>query len=490
MRNMLFLLFFILAGGACNKSEKGDDSPSAAGSDVNTSPSPSQKPEDDKSLEPATAAESGSTNSLFLQLSARGDHTCALLHSSGEVKCWGRGNRGQLGQGRERKIGNEPDEMGDDLSFINFGSSSIAKAVSAGWEHTCVILSSGKVKCWGFGLDGRLGRNNNHLIGDEDDEMGDNLPTVDLGDGRTAKAISAGGQHTCVILDNDKVKCWGLGTNGGLGQDKAENLGDGVDENDRKVDEMGNNLPAIDLGDGGRTAKAISAGWWHTCAILDDDTVKCWGTGYDGQLGQGKSTNIGDEEGEMGNDLPAIDLGTGRKAKAISAGGKHTCAILDDDTMKCWGIGTRGRLGYDNGVWLGDGPDEMGDDLPAVNLGGRKAKAISAGWEHTCALLDDDTVKCWGIGINGRLGQGSGSDLGDKSGSMAKLKAIDFGNGRTVRAIVTGNRHNCVLLDNNTVKCWGQGADGQLGSGNTDDLGDEPDEMGDKLPAVDLGFSP
>ena len=133
----------------------------------------------------------------------------------------------------------------------------------------------------------------------------------------------------------------------------------------------------------------------------------------------------------------------------------------------------------------------MGDNLSLINLGkDRLVKTVTAGWEHTCALLDNDTVKCCGIGINGRLGQGNKDDLGDNRNEMAKLQAIKFGDGRTVRAIVTGNRHNCVLLGDNTVKCWGQGEHGQLGHGNGNDLGDESNEMGNDLSTVTLGFSP
>ena len=91
------------------------------------------------------------------------------------------------------------------------------------------------------------------------------------------------------------------------------------------------------------SAKTISTGRFHTCAILDNDKVKCWGGGGLLELGHAKS--MGNAPNEMGNNLPAVDLGTGRTAKAISSGGKHTCALLDNDTMKCWGSGYRGQLG-------------------------------------------------------------------------------------------------------------------------------------------------
>ena len=96
---------------------------------------------------------------------------------------------------------------------------------------------------------------------------------------------------------------------------------------------MGANLPTVDLGPG-HTAKAITTGNAHTCAILDDDTLKCWGRNTESELGLGDTANRGDGPGEMGANLPTVDLGPGRTTKAITAGESHTCALLDDDTVK------------------------------------------------------------------------------------------------------------------------------------------------------------
>jgi E3 ubiquitin-protein ligase HERC3 len=132
---------------------------------------------------------------------------------------------------------------------------------------------------------------------------------------------------------------------------------------------MGDKLPTVDLGTG-RTAKALSLGQTHSCALLDDDSVKCWGDNGQGRLGQGDTNHRGDGADEMGDALPSIDLGTNRKAKAIAVGGTQTCAILDDDTAKCWGMGSQGRLLNGNGNHLGDAPGEMGDNLPPIKRGG------------------------------------------------------------------------------------------------------------------------
>jgi len=364
-------------------------------------------------------------------------------------------------------------------------------AVACGSFYTCVILYDKSVKCWGSNINGQLGLGDTNNRGDESGEMGENLPTVDLGTGHVATAISAGGAHTCAILDDAFVKCWGFNINGQLGLgDSAYYQGtSGIIRGNRgdESGEMGNNLPAVDLGTG-RKATAISAGEAHTCAILDDKSVKCWGYNNYGQLGLGDTNNRGAKSGEMGNNLPAVDLGTGRKATAISAGDAHTCALLDDKSVKCWGYNNYGRLGLGDTNSRGDSSGEMGNNLPAVDLGtGRKATAISAGGAYTCALLDDKSVKCWGYNGLGQLGLGDSNDHGAKSGEMGdNLPAVDLGTGRVATAISTCGAHTCAILDDTSVKCWGYNNNGQLGLGHKNNRGRFSSQMGDNLPTVDI----
>ncbi|NDE59371.1 MAG: hypothetical protein EB010_08115, partial [Acidimicrobiia bacterium] len=270
-------------------------------------------------------------------------------------------------------------------------------------RFACAITTDGRVKCWGANLHGQLGLGDTADRGDGPNEMGDNLPTVDLGTGRTATAVSVGGVHVCAILDNSSVKCWGYNggsspQNGGeLGLGDTANRGDGPNE-------MGDNLPTVDLGTG-RTATAIAAGLGHTCAILDNGSVKCWGyQSSDGRMGYGDNRVRGDGPNEMGDNLPTVDLGTGRTAISISAGAAHTCVVLDNNKVKCWGLNFAGQLGLGDTANRGDAANEMGDNLPTVDLGtGRTAISISAGSNHTCSLLDDNSVKCWGDNTNGQL---------------------------------------------------------------------------------------
>jgi len=181
---------------------------------------------------------------------------------------------------------------------------------------------------------------------------------------------------------------------------------------------MGDALPVVDLGLG-KTAKAIAAGVFHTCAILNDDTLKCWGLNGTGQLGLGDTTSRGGSSGEMGDALPVVDLGLGKTAKVITAGASYTCAILDDDTIKCWGFNGSGQLGLGDTMARGANPSEMGDALPPVDLGsGESAVAVATGDSHTCAILTAQTIKCWGLNSFGQLGLGTLQDVGDASGEM------------------------------------------------------------------------
>ena len=310
--------------------------------------------------------------------------------------------------------------MGDNLAAVDLGTGRTATAINSGHFHNCALLDNASVKCWGYNYYGQLGYGNTSHLGDGSNEMGDNLAAVDLGTGRTATAISAGDSNVCAILDNASVKCWGAGYNGLLGYGNTDDLGDSSGE-------MGDNLPVVDLGTG-RTATAISSGAYHNCAILDNASVKCWGYNGYGQLGYGHTYTKGNSSGEMGDNLPVVDLGTGRTATAISSGAYHNCAILDKSAVKCWGDNRYGQLGYGNTDTIGDASDEMGDNLAAIDLGtGRTATAIIVRYFHTCALLDNSAVKCWGFNGYGQLGKGHTNNLGDDSGEMGdNLKAVDL----------------------------------------------------------------
>ncbi len=344
-----------------------------------------------------------------------------------------------------------------------------ASQITAGYDHTCARLDDGTVRCWGSASSGQLGYGNTDKIGDN--ETPGSVGPVNLGAGRTATAITTGANHTCALLDNGTVRCWGPSLEGQLGYGNTDTIGD-------------NETPAavgpVNLG-AGRTATAITTGGAHTCALLDDASVRCWGFGGNGQLGYGNTADIGD------NETPAsvgpVNLGAGRTATAISAGDIHTCALLDDGTVRCWGYGMFGALGYGNTADIGD--NETPGSVGPVNLGaGRTATAVTAGSTHTCALLDNGTVRCWGNGGNGRLGYGNTDTIGDNE-TPGSVGPVNLGGGRTAAAVTAGGAHTCALLDNGTVRCWGNGFSGQLGYGNTDTIGDN--ETPATAGPVDLG---
>lgn len=182
--------------------------------------------------------------------------------------------------------------------------------LGAGKDHTCARFASGKVKCWGGNQHGQLGLGDTQPRGDGPGEMGAALPSVDLGPGRTATAITVALRHTCARLDNGAVKCWGDHFFGALG------IGDEAARGDQPG-EMGAALPAVDFGTG-RTALEVSAGNSSSCARLDDGEVKCWGLGFIGELGLGDTQTRGDSPGEMGSVLPALDFGPSRTALGLS----------------------------------------------------------------------------------------------------------------------------------------------------------------------------
>lgn len=437
----------------------------------------------------ADGSRSQSESTAVRSIAVGNGFACARL-VDGRVKCWGENGSGQLGLGDTTDRGDGPGEMGVDLPAVNLGAGRTTVQVVAGDSNACALLDNGAVKCWGSNTYGQLGLGDVALRGDGPGEMGDNLPAVQLGSGRIATSLTVGLGSVCALLDNASVKCWGFGFNGQLGLGDTAARGDGPGE-------MGDNLPAVQLGSG-RTAVAVSAGGGTSCAVLDNGALKCWGYNNAGQLGLGDTGNRGDGPGEMGDNLPVVNLGTGRSVVAVSAGVNanypHVCAVLDDQTARCWGDSGFGQLGGTSLSDRGDNPGEMGDNLPAVSVGvGRSVTAVSAGNVYTCVVLDSGSVKCWGHNQFGRLGLGDTTTRGGGetgAGMGDSLPVVSLGTGRTAHSVVAGYHSSCAVLDDTTIKCWGYNDSGQLGLGDTANRGDEPGEMGDLLPpTIVLGSS-
>lgn len=421
-----------------------------------------------------------------------GYHTCALYssaqYSNYKLKCWGLNSSGQLGYGDTNSRGDATSEQGYGLPFVNVGTNRYVKKVSVGWYHTCAILDNDTVKCWGQNTYGQLGYGNTNNLGDAAGEMGDTLAAVSLGTGRTAKDIFAFAYHTCAILDNNDTKCWGRNNTGQLGKGHANNIGDGAGE-------MGDALTVTNLGTG-RYALKLAATESTTCAILDNNTVKCWGLGqsgtyggvgytYYGELGLETSNKTwGDGAGEMGDTLPTVNIGVGVTAVDIAGGRLHYCVVTNTGGVKCWGRNNRGQLGYDSTTDKGITVGSMGAGIANVNLG-TTATSVKLMREASCATLTGGTVKCWGRNAVGQLLKGNTTTLGDGAGEMAALTAVNVGTGRTVSKLAAGYQHACAILDNGYIKCWGGATNGALlNASTTSNLGDAGTEVGDSLPYV------
>ncbi|MEO1056831.1 MAG: RCC1 domain-containing protein, partial [Actinomycetota bacterium] len=225
----------------------------------------------------------------------------------------------------------------------------------------------------------------------------------------------------------------------------------------------------------GRTAEKITAGRFHTCALLDDGNVRCWG---EQNAITGQPEDIGENEpASAGPLLTAADFGGGQPI-ALSAGARATCVLADDDTVWCWGAG---KPSCNSTGMCGSAPA-----VPAeVDLGGRIPVALDLGFDHACVLFSGGGVGCWGVGDDGRLGYGDTDDVGDDEPPLAK-GLVDVGAGRTVKAISAGRRGTCALLDNDTIRCWGDASEGVPGGANTIDIGDD-EAPGDAPPVNYVG---
>lgn len=343
--------------------------------------------------------------------------------------------------------------------------------IKVGQYFACALYSDDSVKCWGANSNGQLGIGSAANVGDATTEVGGANMFVNLGTGRTALEIAVGLNHVCARLDNATVKCWGQNSYGQLGKGNTADSGSAANQ-------MGDSLFAIDLGTG-RTATAIFAFGYVSCAKLDDTNIKCWGRNTTGQLGQGDTNNRGDNANEMGNNLLAINLGTGKTATKISGGLDFTCALLNDNTVKCWGNNNHAQLGKDNSTVIGNSVNQMGDTLTAININGNSGSSLTAtdmvsGYLHTCVKRSNGTMLCWGRNTDGQCGTGASNgqnqDIGDGSPSneMTTLSSINMSTGfGTLSQIFALGTSSCAMDTVNVVKCWGRNTEGELEYGNT-----------------------
>lgn len=425
---------------------------------------------------------------LIIDIAAGGAHNCALLRS-GSVRCWGYNKTAALGYGHTDTIGD--DEVPATAGDVDVGGRVVH--VEGGGGHTCVVLEGGDVRCWGYNVDGLLGLGVGAPPAEDCTEGGvpgcalpdccvgafdtpAAAPSLDVGG--SALRVALGSVHTCVLLDGGDIRCWGSSAMfPRLGYQRLDPVGD---------DEVPGSLPTVAVG---AASTAISTGAFSSCALLESGSLRCWGGGI---LGHGNTELIGDDE-----DPEAVgDVPVGGRVGQVALHEGHTCAVLTDGSIRCWGANTYGQLGYGNTAHVGDDetPESVGpvpivdpaDDDPA------SAAQVVVGIRHTCVLLDDSSVRCWGYGDHGRLGHGSlgfdcpidqgpGQDptysceedskccVGDDEPPYS-TGFVDVGG--PVTKLVAGGLHTCALLESGAVRCWGSAASGALGYGNMEDVGD------------------
>ena len=333
-------------------------------------------------------------------------HTCALT-SSGGVRCWGDNDFGQLGDGQT---------VSRSLPGIVSGLSSGAQGIAAGASFTCALLTTGGVQCWGLNNSGQMGDG----TGKER-----HVPVNVSGLASGVQAIAAGGAHACALTTTGGLKCWGLNSDG--------QLGDGTTKTRRTpVDVTG-------LTSG---VTAVALGATHSCALLSTGGVQCWGGNTTGQVGN-------DTTKKQKTPVDVVGLASG--VTNIAAGGLHTCARTSAGAAMCWGWNQHGEVGDGTKV-----DRHVPTDVSGLSTG---VAAVIVGDQHSCARTGG-TVSCWGDNRAGQLGDGT-TDESDVPVAVGGLSGVV--------GLGAGEVHTCARTNAGAVECWGSNDSGQLGDGTTDD---------------------
>lgn len=414
----------------------------------------------------------------MLYLAPGYDHICGMFDNN-KAKCFG--STECFGVSSPPTIGGNPSEIGNHAPFIEFTTKETITKLVAGGTTTCALLSTGDAKCMGQNYAGQTGVGiANDTVGDANGYIGDSLPTINFGTGLKVLQIGLGYDHACFLLTGNKIKCIGAGGEGAIGYENSNSIG-------TNSTELGDNLPFVNLGVGVEvSAVHLTPTGEHSCATLSAPPsaarrLKCWGLNNQIQLGFGTRI-IGNQVGDMGDNLPLLSFGVESRVKSVSLGYFHTCAQLINDEIRCFGLNTENQLAAALFSVARTASSEYTFAVP-VEAGG-SIKTFGCGDFTSCFLYDDQlTVKCIGRNKNGELGQGNSIEYSINA-TLADFDPVDFGTGDLkIKNFYSTGQFSCTEFENKVVKCFGINSSGQFGIGNKDDIGNDPYEMGTNLTA-------
>jgi alpha-tubulin suppressor-like RCC1 family protein len=260
---------------------------------------------------------------------------------------------------------------------------------------------------------------------------------------RGVKQVALGDMHVCALMDDDMtIKCWGAGWAGQLGTGSA----------------TGSYIPAnVDRSAfGTRSVVMIDSGGYHSCALLSDSTVWCWGSNNDGELGNGTTSDVNPSAGQVPGLTTVLDIGLGAN---------HSCAVVGSTQMYCWGARFDGQCGVQGGASSDDilDPTFVWDTTTGAPM--NDALKADGGANHTCALVETDRVRCWGSNSVGQLGDGS---TNTHVNPVYVLAPTGYTPHENFSAVTTGTAYTCALNSlTSRAECWGANNYGQLGDGST-----------------------
>jgi alpha-tubulin suppressor-like RCC1 family protein len=315
------------------------------------------------------------------------------------------------------------------VHVVTTGPRSFQRQIAANNSHTCGLLPDGTVKCWGNDSWGELG---------DGDTLTTHVAPVAAVGLSGVVSLAAGEAATCALIYDGTVRCFG--------DNPAGELGNGTTTSSATPVVVG----------GITNATAITMGNDHACAILADQTVQCWGSNEYGQLGDGTTTS---------RSTPVL-VGGLSDVTQIAAGGWWTCAVMANGTAACWG------------KQFFDPADSTGTDygaVPTLITGLSNVVAVGAGEYHACALLGDSSLSCWGGNVWGQLGDGT---------ATARATPAPVTGLTGVLSVTAGGFHTCVVMNDFSVECWGDNAAGQLGNGSSIELQSHPTAVANLSPVA------